>query len=308
MRAESDDASNSSASAENLPPGYGQLPPDVGDDDNDAMPFGPDNSDADDDDVIMQEASIGSILDQQDDDSWGLGSFDFDDEPDDLEPADKMSHDFKQYVAEIVQHHKEMNIHQCRSVRLMHLLRRKGATLDTYDATMKWHLEESGDKNPHHFISRYKLIKFLKERYGIPKDFTKQKEITLPSSGARVNVIYFEAKYLVRSLLTDPRFGDDDWLHFNDDPLAPPPDDLNYVADVNTGLSYTETYKKLITNPAKQMLVPIILYMDGAVTGQFDKLQVEALKMTLGILKQKARVKEYAWRVLGKIRCLVQLF
>ena len=34
-------------------------------------------------------------------------------------------------------------------------------------------------------------------------------------------------------------------------------------------------------------------------TGQFDNLQVTALKMSLGILNRKARDREYAWRNLG---------
>ena len=42
-----------------------------------------------------------------------------------------------------------------------------------------------------------------------------------------------------------------------------------------------------------------LLYIDGAVTGQFDNLQVTALKMTIGILNQKARDREHAWRNLG---------
>ena len=83
--------------------------------------------------------------------------------------------------------------------------------------------------------------------------------------------------------------------------LHPPPKDLDYLADINTGLSYTETHKRLITNPKKQILMPIVLYLDAAVTGQYDKLQVEALKMTLGIFNRKARDKEYAWRTLGYV-------
>ena len=128
--------------------------------------------------------------------------------------------------------------------------------------------------------------------------------MTLPRSGARVNVIYHDAKAAVVSLLTDPWFADDDWLHFGDNPLQPPPKDLDYLADINTGLAYTKTYEKLITKPGKQMLVPIIMYIDGAVTGQFDKLQLNALKFTLSILKRnKAREKEYAWRTLGTSTC-----
>ena len=48
--------------------------------------------------------------------------------------------------------------------------------------------------------------------------------------------------------------------------------------------------------------MPLVTYIiDGAVTGQFDKLQVEALKMSLGILTNKARMKEYAWRSIGLV-------
>ena len=41
------------------------------------------------------------------------------------------------------------------------------------------------------------------------------------------------------------------------------------------------------------------LYIDGAVTGQFDKLQVTALKMSIGLLNRRARDREHAWRNLG---------
>lgn len=42
-----------------------------------------------------------------------------------------------------------------------------------------------------------------------------------------------------------------------------------------------ETHKKLITNPEKQALVPMIMCIDGAVTGKHDNLEVTALKMTV---------------------------
>jgi hypothetical protein len=47
--------------------------------------------------------------------------------------------------------------------------------------------------------------------------------------------------------------------------------------------------------------VGIPLYIDGAVTGQFDKLQVEALKMSIGLLNRRARDREYGWRTLGYV-------
>ena len=47
------------------------------------------------------------------------------------------------------------------------------------------------------------------------------------------------------------------------------------------------------------MLVPVIFYIDASVTGQFDKLSVESLKITLGIFNRKARDKPHAWRDIG---------
>jgi hypothetical protein len=102
----------------------------------------------------------------------------------------------------------------------------------------------------------------------------------------------------VLSLLTDPRWDTEDWLYFEDDPFAAPPENLSYVADLNTGEAYLETYKRLITKE-RQILVALPLYIDGAVTGQFDKLQVTALKMSIGLLNRRARDREHAWRSLG---------
>ena len=240
------------------------------------------------------------IVDFQDDMSWGLG----DGEESDHEFTGRAGQPrklFQEYVARIRDHGAEFTHYEKASLRLMHLLRRKGATLDTYDETMRWHLAESGNNNPDAFISRQRLLKMLGKRYNVGANYLQERTVVLPSTGAKVNLIYHDARENVVSLLTDPRFGDDDFLHFDNDPLAPPPKDLDYVADINTGASYLETYKKLIKNPKKQMLVPIILYIDGAVTGQFDKLQIEALKMTLGIFNRRARDREYAWRTLGTL-------
>ena len=263
-----------------------------------------DSSDTE-EDVMRAESpdneSMVDIIDYQADDDWGFGNFmDELDEPEDQGPASDAVLNFRAYVAKMRDHEVEFTRYEESSVELMHLLMRKGASLDTYNEVMRWHLRQSENDNPAAFISRERLIKRLRARYNVAKDFLKEEKIIVPSTGSKLNITYSDARDCVVSLLTDPRFHDNDFLHFGDDPLAPPPPGLDYVEDINTGLSYTETYKKLITKPGKQMLVPIILYIDGAVTGQFDKLQVEALKMTLGIFNRRARDREYAWRTLGK--------
>ena len=102
-------------------------------------------------------------------------------------------------------------------------------------------------------------------------------------------------------MLTDPRIRDEDYLFWDNDPFAPPPGNLDYVKDVNTGLSYTETYRSLIKNPEKQILLPVIFYIDGANTGQFVDLPITAVKISLGIFSRKARNKFHFWETLGYI-------
>ena len=130
------------------------------------------------------------------------------------------------------------------------------------------------------------------------KQYAQPCTLWLPHSKSKVTVWKKDARDNVLSLLTDPRWDGDDWLYFDDDPFAEPPDKLPYVSDLNTGAAYLETYKRLITKE-RQILVALPLYIDGAVTGQFDKLQVTALKMSIGLLNRRARDKEHAWRNLG---------
>jgi len=55
----------------------------------------------------------------------------------------------------------------------------------------------------------------------------------------------------VQSLLTEPRAMPEHYLWFDDDPFAPPPPEQDYISDLNTGRSYRETHKKLITKPGE---------------------------------------------------------
>ncbi|CAB9528701.1 unknown protein [Seminavis robusta] len=57
-----------------------------------------------------------------------------------------------------------------------------------------------------------------------------------------------------------------------------------------------KTYKKGIK---KRVVLPIVLYIDGADTGAMKSMPVTAVKMALGIHTRKYRDQDQAWRVLG---------
>ena len=217
---------------------------------------------------------------------------------------------FRHYVRQAQIHNVRLRKQEVQAIKLLDILRKKRATLDTYDDIMEWHLREVGTITDQEgvggakkeFIGRKALMKRLAKRHNKnPKEIVPTSKLILPSSKAKVRIVVHQAQTLVVSLLTDPRLTDDDFLFFGDDPLAPPPNEITQLGDINTGTSYLKSHRKLITKPGRQILVPIIGHIDGAVAGQFEKMEITAFKFTLGIFNRKARDKTFAWRTLGHV-------
>ena len=255
----------------------------------------------------VSSSSTGSNSNEDDEDDVGLQPNQAQVGPIDAKKAKKMGKQFTAFVRHAYQNRLEFNEVEVDAIKLMHKLIKKRATLDTYDDVMEWHLRASKRLQPQEpigksklFISRTKLMQKLRNRYNMERKYAIPHPILLPHAAAKVIIWKKYARDNVMSLLTDPRWKDEDWLYFDEDPFAKPPDNWPFVEDLNTGDAYLATHRKLITKP-NQILVAIPLYIDGAVTGQYDKLQVTALKMTLGILNRRARDREYAWRTLGYV-------
>ena len=178
---------------------------------------------------------------------------------------------------------------------------------------MHWHLTTVGKIRPMQansdssdFIPRHKLFAKLRQRYKYDGLYHQVTKITLPHSKAKAQIVWNDAQEVITSLLTDPRITDDDYLFFEDNPLASPPSRLNFVEDLNTGRAYTRTYQVLITRPGKEGVGPGVFYIDAATTGQFADLPVTAVKLTLGIFSRKAREKDHCWRILGYIPAVLK--
>ena len=194
------------------------------------------------------------------------------------------------------------------AISLLHTLRQQKCSLDSYESVSHWHFVANRDIRPHeklsqapNFWSRDKIYAKLRERYNRAEGYGNITEIVLPSNYTKARIVWNDAQMVIQSLLTDPRIMAKDYLFFDSDPFAPPPEDLNYIADMNTGKCYIDTYNDLITNPQKQILVPTILYVDGTVTGQFVDLPITAVQIALGIHTRVARDKAHCWGTLGYI-------
>ena len=197
------------------------------------------------------------------------------------------------------------------AIRIMTILRKTDASLSTYKAVMEWHFRESGELRPHaslgstnEYISHERLFNRLGPRYNMKKDTHNIRQVVLSSSGAKVKIVKCDFKACLESLLTDPRIVDNDYLFYKDDPTKSPPknqNNLKYVQDINTGKAFIDTYRRLVKKPGKQVLLPIIFYIDAASTTQFAHLPINALKFTLGIFNRAARDRPYMWRTLGYV-------
>ena len=192
-------------------------------------------------------------------------------------------------------------------IKLMDVLRKKRAPINAYPSMMEWHLRESGqmkdsqqlkDMDSELYVGRNTLLKRLAKRYNLVDKGPKEMVVRLPSSKEVVKIPVFDAEDKVAELLTDPRLEVDDFDFFDGDPLAPPPENLDYIGNVNTGSGYFDTYHALIEE-ANEQLVGTQFYIDAAATGLFSDLPVTAVKFSLTCFTREARLKPHTWATLG---------
>ena len=231
-----------------------------------------------------------------------------------LRPNTEMRENFRKYCQlRQSSHNNNFSNPERRAVKLMGVLKGTRAALNTYDAILEWHHREKGDitereslkhvSNVDKYLSRQKMLKILETRYYLEGKGAKNSTIRLPNSKADVTLTFHNAWDCIESLLIDPRVKDSDYAFHQNDPFAPPPpvSTNGTISELHTARAYYEAYQKFIKFPGKQVLLPIVMYIDGAVTGQFSSMPITALKMSLGIHNRKHREKECAWRTLGYV-------
>ncbi len=220
-------------------------------------------------------------------------------------PNTQIRDQFAEYARYQAANHVSFDPDEVAAIRLLDILKTKKAPLNAYQTLMTWHLKESGllhegqsVKDYEGYVGRKTMLDRLKKRYNMEDKMPYQRTIKLPISKTVVKITVHDVGGCIQRLLTDPRIKDEDYLFFDDDPMAPPPPDLEFYADLNTGDSFQKTYWKLITKVGQQ-LMPFILYMDGSPVSHFHNMEITAVKIALGIHTQKARMKDYCWEIVG---------
>ena len=97
----------------------------------------------------------------------------------------------------------------------------------------------------------------------------------------------------------------DENLIFVDNPLENPNDHpKEKINDINFGSCYKKAYKRYCKNPGKDVLCPLIFFIDKTFTDARGLITLEPIWLTLGIFNQSARNRPDAWRVIGFVPSL----
>jgi hypothetical protein len=149
------------------------------------------------------------------------------------QPNNSIWSNFLLYLAQ-AHHFLPLKEEERAAICLLCHLHKTKASLNTFESVFAWHLKEIGVLGEHEplsksatYVSQNSLFKFLWKRYNMMEGWGKVTEITLSSSKSWVKVISNDFACVAQHLLTDPQIKWDDYLWFDNDPLAPPPDNLD---------------------------------------------------------------------------------
>ena len=215
---------------------------------------------------------------------------------------------FREYCAEADKENREFTADEIATIRLMHLLKEKKAPMNAFESVMLWHLRERGKIHDCQglgdypgYIGRKTMLKRLEKRYNFENKMPFERKIKLPVSGTIVKITCHDAKATIQRLLTDPRIKATDYLFFDDDPLQGPPETLEFIEDLNTGLAYRETYARIIDQNKREQLLAVVIYFDGTAVSHFHDMEITQVNIALGNMTRLARTKAYCWAPLGYV-------
>lgn len=125
--------------------------------------------------------------------------------------------------------------------------------------------------------------------------------ITLPGSGIQAEVVVHNLQQQIYSMLNDPHLMKDENLIFPGDTPFEKPVAREVYEDINDGSVYREAFEIYVKVKGRDVLCPLILFIDKTHLDLHGNLCLEPVSFTLGIFKLKICNLPMAWRVLGYI-------
>jgi hypothetical protein len=188
-------------------------------------------------------------------------------------------------------------------IELLLLLRDAKAPLYLYDEVMKWTQRSVGEyevnfgQTPD---SRKTVLKSLTKRFDLSGSEPTVLPVLLPECKQRLGLVVHDFRQAVYSLLSDPMLMRDECLLFQDDDAAPfALPKRGKFEDINSGTRFRMAHKAVCLDPLKDVLCPIIFFIDKTHTDVHGNLCLEPVTFTLGIFTRAVRNLPMAWRSLG---------
>ena len=132
------------------------------------------------------------------------------------------------------------------------------------------------------------------------------RQINLPVPLADVDtldVIYYEFVPQLLSMLQDKELMSADNLVLDStNPLAKFVPQDGRLGEALSGSVYSKLYDELVTDPTKQLVIPLIFYTDATQVDALSRFSVEPLLFTIAILSYAARCRSSSWRPLGYVQ------
>jgi hypothetical protein len=212
------------------------------------------------------------------------------------------------------QHKEILDPKAFHAMRLLKIMDDHGCPRVMYEKLTKWCMDVM-TQNPYgvptSFPTRNNLFDYLADRYGLHGLIPTSVRTQLPCHNIMVDVTTFDFQEMCMSLLTHPDLALDDNWAFPDpkNPLVPPKmwdDVLNnqqdcILSDIQHAEWYSKTYYTSCTVQGRDVLLPVILFVDKTHTDAVGRLKQEPVMFTLGCFDLKTRSNPDAWRPLGYI-------
>ena len=188
-------------------------------------------------------------------------------------------------------------------LQLLQLLQKSNAPLHLYDSIMQWSRQAAIVGNFRFEApspTRSTLLNELIETTNMKPLLPTIIDFELPHAKQHVKIILHDIQRSIHSLLTDLELMKEENLIFKNSPLEDPNNnESDIIEDVNDGTCFKEAYRRLCKDGEKDVLCPLILFIDKTHTDTKGNQTLEPICLTLGIFKKEIRRKENAWRIIG---------
>ena len=193
------------------------------------------------------------------------------------------------------------------NIELFELLRTSGAPKYLFERIQQWSANHSSALSSSNPVSRKTFVNRMRTKtYG--PNFSKHLEPKVHDlilqHGSRIPVVYFSFRAVLASLLSNKGLMKDENLLLNPNNPFDSITDGMVLSDLNSGWWHRETCKMFRLQPQKDILLPIVLFIDGSTIDSNQKMSVEPITFTLGIFNRSVRSKAEAWRTIGYIEKL----